>query len=279
MTKHQIGFLRFLTVSIFFGRAWQHLFWDIPLRELLWDEEIMARPIQWLLGMDWAAYSSSLTINSWIQSFIIGWGILYVCCGLAAIFITPQRKWLRHFLIIGSISLCLLASLYWLEKFMKIGQLLEFTIQIATPVFLYLVVIKNQKNLLFFIKIAIALTFLGHGLYALGYYPVPAHFVQMMIDGFRISESTAFLFLKIVGMLDLIIAMSLFVPFLEKGSLIYCIIWGTMTAFARLVAHFDLMIPMESLHLWAYEVVFRLAHGGLPFLAFWMIYKRKLFST
>jgi hypothetical protein len=270
-----ISFLRFLTCCIFLGRAWQHWFWDIPMRELLWDEHLMTTPVKVLLGIDWETYISSMTVNAWMESMVSTVGFFYLGCSVAAIFVNKNRKWLGRLLIIGAVGLFLLAGLYWVEKFMKIGQWIEYSLQITTPVFLYYTIFKPQKDLTLWMKIAIALTFIGHGLYALGYYPVPAHFVQMMIDGFGINEASSMTFLKIVGIVDLIVAIGIFIPFLEKPSLIYCVVWGTMTAFARIIAHFDFDVPLLSLHQWLYEVLFRLVHGGIPLWVLWQSLTKK----
>lgn len=271
-----MNFLRFLTCCIFLGRAWQHWFWDIPMRELLWDERLMAAPVKALLGMDWGTYISSMTVNAWMEGVVSAVGFFYLACAAAAIFVTQHRKWLGKLLIIGAFGLFLLGGLYWVEKFMRIGQWIEYSLQIATPVFLYYAIFQPQRNLIIWMKIAIALTFIGHGLYALGYYPVPAHFVQMMIDGFGIDEAASMTFLKIVGILDLIVAVGIFIPYLQTPSLIYCVIWGTMTAFARIIAHFDFDIPLLSLHQWFYEVLFRLVHGGIPLWVLWQQQKSSI---
>ena len=266
MKEQQILLLRWLTFSVFIGRAWQHLFWDIPLRELLWDEAKMTGFVNHVLGMNWGTYISSMTVNAWIEGISVGFGVFYLLSAIAALVAQPKRKWTAVLIIIGIVSLCFLAFLNWLEKFMSIGQLLEFALQIGTPLFLYWTIFKPQKRLVLFIKIAIALTFIGHGLYALGWYPVPVHFVQMLINTFGIEEQVAMTFLKIAGILDLVIAVGIFVPQTSRACLWYCVIWGTMTAFARLVANFDGYIPLESLHRWWFEVVFRLVHGGIPLL-------------
>jgi len=275
MKANHLNFLKFLTCCIFLGRAWQHWFWDIPIRALLWNEELMAKPVKVLLGMDWEIYISNISVNNWMEGIVSVVGFFYLGTAIAAIFVKPNRKWLGRILIIGAAGLFVLGGLYWLEKFMRIGQWMEYSLQIATPIFLYIAIFKPQWKLLFLMKIAIALTFIGHGLYALGYYPIPAHFVQMTIDGFGIGENEAITFLQIVGILDLIIAIGIFVPYLKKPSLIYAIVWGTMTAFARLVANFDINMPVQSLHEWLYEVLFRLAHGGIPLILLLSIMLKK----
>ena len=265
-----IFFLKFLTISVFLGRAWQHIFLDIPLRELLWREEWMSQPVKTVLGMEWEDFISSMVIDEWIVRLTVFAGIFYLLCALASFFLNENRKWLSRIIIVGSISLVLLSLLYWLEKFQSIGQFIEYSLQIGTPIFLIWVILWNTKHLMLAMKIAISLTFIGHGLYALGFYPVPAHFVQMTIDGFGMDETRAVSFLHIIGIIDLIVAILIFIPvkWISQTALLYCIIWGSMTAFARIVGNFDMNIPMESCYQWLHEVIYRLPHGGVPLIVF-----------
>lgn len=268
--KKYIILLKFLTASVFLGRAWQHIFLDIPLRELLWREEWMASPVKTILGMEWEDFISSMIVDAWIVRLTVIVGIFYVLCALAAFFLNKHRKWLGRIIIVGSVGLVFLSLLYWLEKFQSTGQFIEYSLQIGTPIFLVWVILWNTKHLMLAMKIAISLTFIGHGLYALGFYPVPAHFVQMTIDGFGMSETTAISFLYVIGIVDVIVAILIFVPvkWISQTALVYCIIWGSMTAFARIVANFDINIPMESCNQWLHQVVYRLPHGGVPLIVF-----------
>ncbi len=271
MSQQQlINFLKFLTCSVFLGRAWQHIFWDIPLRELLWREEWMAIPVKTILGMEWEDYISSMAVDAWMVRLVVTAGVFYVLCAVTTIFLNKNRPWLRNIIIAGSVGLVFLSLLYWLEKFQNIGQFIEYSLQFGTPIFLVWTVFYAQKHLILAMKVAIALTFIGHGLYALGFYPVPAHFVQMMIDGFGIDETVSMQFLQIVGIIDLIVAVLIFVPnhWVSQTALLYCIIWGSATALARIIANFDAYIPLESFYQWMHEVVYRLPHGGVPLIVF-----------
>lgn len=265
-----IPFLKLLTISVFLGRAWQHIFLDIPLRELLWREEWMAQSVKVILGMEWEGFISSMVVDAWIVKLTIIAGVFYVLCAFLAFFLNEHRKSLGKVIIAGSIALVLLSLLYWLEKFQSVGQFIEYSLQIGTPVFLVWAVLWNTKHLILAMKISISLTFIGHGLYALGFYPVPAHFVQMTIDGFGMDETTAISFLYIIGIVDIIVAVLIFIPikWMSQMALFYCIIWGSMTAFARIICNFDMNIPMESCYQWLHEVIYRLPHGGVPLIVF-----------
>jgi hypothetical protein len=273
-----IHFLKFLTCSVFFGRAWQHIFLDIPLRELMWRERWMTQPVKLLLGMEWEDFSTSMVVDAWLVRITVIAGLFYVCCAIATIFLNEHSRGLGRIILVGSFGLVLLSLLYWLEKFQSLGQFIEYSLQFGTPIFLVWAVFYPKKHLLLAMKIAIAFTFVGHGLYALGFYPVPAPFVQMTIDGFGMDETTAISFLQIIGITDIIVAGLIFIPiqWISQTALLYCIVWGSMTTFARMVANFDINIPIESCYQWLHEVVYRLPHGGVPLVVFLAVQKNRL---
>ena len=90
---------------------------------------------------------------------------------------------------------------------------------------------------------------------------------------FTFNDKEAATLLTVMGILDFVVAIGLFLPFLWKFSIWYCIAWGFATAFARIVTNFDVMMPIESLHQWLYETVYRLPHGGLP-LFLWFVMRK-----
>jgi hypothetical protein len=271
----EILLLKSLTISVLLGRAWQHLFWDVPFRTLLWDEGLMT-PVVRAFGLTWQDYIMNLEI-AYQQEFVMQMiGVFYLLLVVFIFFINPERRWIKWLLWLSSFFLFALSLLYWKENFYRIGQLIEFTIQWSTPIFLIFAIYKTQNTIAFrfWLKIAIALTFVGHGLYAFGYYPVPGNFVQMVLDMFAFNDGEAARLLSIMGILDFVIAISLFLPFLWKFSIWYCIIWGFATALARIVTNFDAMMPVESLHQWLPETIYRLPHGGIP-LVLWFVTKEE----
>ena len=93
----------------------------------------------------------------------------------------------------------------------------------------------------------------------------------MVIHIFGCSESTAISFLYIAGILDFIIAILIFIPKVSKFALWYAIIWGLLTAFARIVANFYIDFPWQSIHQNLYGVLYRLPHGLVPFITLLLI--------
>ncbi|NJN78538.1 MAG: hypothetical protein HC803_09635 [Saprospiraceae bacterium] len=243
----EILILKILTISVLLGRAWQHLFWDVPFRALMWDESLMT-PVVKMFGMSWQDYIMNLEI-AYQQEFVMQViGVFYLILIVFIFFVNAARKWIKPFLWLSSFFLFALSLLYWKENFYRIGQLIEYTIQWTIPIFLIFAIYKTQNTtqFRFWLKIAIALTFIGHGLYAFGYYPVPGKFVQMILDMLALNDGQATMLLKVMGVLDFVVAIGLFLPFFWKISIWYCVLWGFATAFARIVTNFDAMMPMES---------------------------------
>jgi hypothetical protein len=270
----EISLLKIITISVLLGRAWQHLFWDVPFRALLWDESLMTSVVK-MLGMSWQDYITNLEI-AYQQEFVVQMiGVFYLLLIVFIFFIKAEKRWIKWLLWLSSVFLFALSLLYWKENFYRIGQLIEFTLQTTTPIFLIFAIYKTQNTTAFrfWLKVAIAFTFVGHGLYAFGYYPVPGTFVQMVLDMLVLNDGQAATLLKVMGVLDFAVAIGLFLPFVWKFSVWYCIIWGFATAFARIVANFDSFAPIQSLHQWLPETIYRLPHGGIP-LFLWFLMRK-----
>ncbi|MEO0731962.1 MAG: hypothetical protein AAFZ52_03935 [Bacteroidota bacterium] len=125
------------------------------------------------------------------------------------------------------------------------------------------------------LRLLIALTFVGHGLYALGFHPVPAHFILMTQAGLGVGEETARNLLFVVGWLDILAALLLVIPSpkTQKLALYWIIPWAILTTLARLWSYGGL-VPWETLLTqWLPEVIRRLPHVLVP-LALWQMLQR-----
>jgi hypothetical protein len=257
---------------LFVGRAWQHLFWDAPFRTLLWDRQWMEGIILALRGGTWQEYVSSRAADRMIQTVIMGFGVFYSVMAVLTLFVNERIKKVNWLYIIASVSLIILALLYSKEKFFHAGQFIEYTIQFTLPVIFILFATRKiaQSKLRIILKIAIALTFTAHGLYAVGFYPRPGVFVDMVINIFNISEAGAILFLNIAGILDFLISIAIFIPRISKIAILYAVLWGGLTALARTWANYYWNFPLESLHQHLYETLYRLPHMLVPLALFYL---------
>lgn len=273
-----ITVLRFACFFVFFGRAWQHLFWDSPLRTIFWDEALLSGLFETYFQISWHQYVTNGTSDFILQSAIRLMGVIFLFAAFAAIRVSENRKIDQLIIGIGSGLLGLLAFLYYKEKFYHAGQFFEYASQVGAPVFL-LMAIQNKKNLELYLKFAIALTFGCHGLYAIGYYPVPGDFQDMTMNILGVSNSQALFILKVAGVLDLFIVVGLFIPRLVSLSVLYCIGWGIATALARVVSNTTSSNVWWDLHQWAPETIHRLPHGLIPLALFILYQNQKVYSS
>ncbi len=263
--------LRLATFLLFAGRAWQHLFWDAPFRALLWDREVMENLILFFREGTWQDYVTSAAADRFIQSTITGFGMFYA--GMAVLTLLVRSRTLTRLsglYFLASAALAFLAFLYSKEKFYHVGQFFEYTIQFLLPLFFLYAVTGRVKlsRLLLVMKIAVALTFTAHGLYAIGVYPQPGVFTDMFIAILHVSEPVAKQMLYIAGALDFLLAVALFVPRLAKYAALYAIFWGGLTAIARTWVGYYPELPLLSLHQNLYETFIRMPHMLVPLAAF-----------
>ncbi|MEZ4955820.1 MAG: hypothetical protein R2825_19840 [Saprospiraceae bacterium] len=266
-------------VAVFAGRSYQHLFWDAPYREILWDPFYTKWLVEHLTPLTWDTFVTHPKGDIWIQNFVLaqGWG--YAICGLTALFIKKLPAWCRWILVAGALNLVLLALIYMKDKFYHFGQFFEYSLQFSAPLFLYYFTRKNEwsKSLLTWMKVAIALTFICHGLYAIGYYPRPEKFMTMTQNILGLDVFGVNWFLTTAGILDFIVAVLIFVKndHWSLAALWYTVIWGFLTSMARIFGNFYWDFPWESLNQWVYEVVFRFPHFLIPLALISLIKSKK----
>lgn len=264
------GFLwiRISAVSLFLGRSWQHLRWDGPYRTLFWDESIMRPVVEQWGNTSWAEYVTNPVTDLWIQGFTRGVGVCLLVGALAVFFLEYIPKAGRWLIGLGTFLLVILAVTETKSHFGQAGLLLEYTLQWFTPVLILKGMgrTKWESRHLWWAALACSLTFLGHGLYALGWYPRPGYFVQMTLTITGLSEANCIRFLQVAGVLDLMVAVGIFLSAhrIRIFSAAYMVLWGLITAMARLVAHFVPAFWQNSLDQWLHEVLFRLPHGLIP---------------
>jgi hypothetical protein len=275
--------IRICAFSVFIGRAWQHLFWDAPYRALAWNEAWLKGLVESLTHMTWQEYVTSPAVDNAINLTVRLTGGFYLIAAILCLFASGRRKLPGIIWLTGSVLLIILAFLYMKERFFQVGQFLEYALQVGSPVLLYIWVygaggtqkadLKSAfwKKLILFSKILIALTFICHGLYAMGYYPRPGFFVDMTINIFGMSEASAHRFLWWAGLLDMIISVGIFVPPVARVCLLYAVIWGLLTAFARIVSNFYADFPWQSLHQYTFETIYRLPHGLIPLFVLFVV--------
>lgn len=259
--------LKISVVLVFLGRAWQFIFWDAPFRTFFWNESLLKPFVESVIGVRWQTYANSPKLDAFIDNSVFAFGILYLLSAVAVIFYKKIERIARYIIVLGGLGLLVLACLLMSDRFYQFSQFFEYSIQFSIP-FLFVFYHKKfiQKHLILILKLLIAAVFIAHGLYAVGYYPVPGVFLGMVIDILGFTEQGARNFLLIAGILDFAGAILIFVPKVAKYALIYLAIWGFLTSFARLIAGFSFDFFWELIHLNLYQTIYRLPHGILPII-------------
>ncbi|WP_435261070.1 hypothetical protein [Tenacibaculum sp. nBUS_03] len=269
--KPLLSLLKISSFLIFIGRAYQHLFWDAPFRSFFWDQHLLEPIVTTVFGVSWQSYVTNLNTDHAIQFLTRITGVLYSLCAVISLAINEKSKrWMYSVLKLGSVSLILLALLLTKEKFYHLIMFFEHTIQFGVPIaLLYYLKTRNNHQLIFKLKIFIALAFTCHGMYAIGvFYPLPGNFVTMTLNILPVTETSAKNLLFIAGGLDFIIAIAMFIPKTAKIALVYASFWGFITAFARIISGLNYDISISIFHQYFYLVIYRLPHGIVPLIVY-----------
>ncbi len=269
--KPLLSLLKISSFLIFIGRAYQHLFWDAPFRSFFWDQHLLEPIITSIFGISWQSYVTNLNTDHAIQFLTRITGVLYSLCAVISLAINEKSKrWMYSVLKLGSVSLILLALLLTKEKFYHLVMFFEHTIQFGVPIALvYYLKTRDTHQLIFKLKIFIALAFTCHGMYAVGvFYPLPGNFVTMTLNILPVTETSAKNLLFIAGVLDFIIAIGLFIPKVAKVMLLYACFWGFITAFARIISGLSYDVSLSIFHQYLYLAIYRLPHGIIPLMVY-----------
>lgn len=262
-----IFYLKLCTCLIFIGRAYQYIFFDAPFRVFFWDEGLLKPIMESFFDISWHDYATNLKVDYWIGIATKVNGFLFILAALCCFFISKvNRKLLKFPIYIAVFFIVILGFLALKDRFYQFAQFFEYGIQIGVPLALLYTLKANydSQKLIVFLKVVVSITFFAHGLYAIGYYPIPGHFVDMTINSLGVQEDIAIKILYVAGILDLLIAVLIFVPKASKYALLYAFIWGILTALARIVSDYNSDFISHSLHQLGYKVLFRLPNGIIP---------------
>jgi hypothetical protein len=155
---------------------------------------------------------------------------LILASGLGLLFAKGKNRYSTLLLIV----VILIFTVYEVSAVSLVIRLLENSIKFSVPVlFCYAAMSADNRNRI--LKIAIALTFVSHGLLALNVIPTPDSFYFMTQKILHFSKPQASVFLYMVGMLDIVASILIFSADnkIANTAIWYCVIWGGITAMAR----------------------------------------------
>lgn len=258
----RISHLLFIaTLCLFVGRTIQAGIGNPSIAELIGDEGFMSPFISW--GYSWTQYSEELypvLVDACSNALFVAWCIILL--GLA---IPVSRK---PSLVAGAVLALLETMASLAGEYFWYFQAAARTLFALTPGILLLYQ-RGSEQWYTVGKWASALVFTSHGMFAMNILPVPGFYGDMLTVVLGVQEQSAAFILWMAGLLDLLAAASLI--FMKKppsGLLIWMIVWGTMTALARVVTGFEASMPWESISTSVAETFIRVAHGMVP----WALY-------
>lgn len=296
LNRQIIFLLQIACIALFIGRGWQFLAKSTPFFSFFFNGFLMHPIVKYIYGISSTEHLNNPAWYDFYKKLIHFSGVFLLLSSVTAIWVRRlPLLWLKVNLRTCSLLLFFMAFCYFLSRGFQVGQLLEYALQVGTPLLLltWATSVAHKVNaatevagrVVSWMKITLAATFVGHGLYAIGFHPLPGHFVDMMIKGFHINEDTATLLLTVVGWLDIIAAAVLFIPLktnlpdnpphsplpkenivdkLFKIALYYMLIWGFLTTFARLYANFHWSSGWYNLKQWLPEALMRFPHFIIP---------------
>lgn len=266
--------LSLATAGLFLGYAWIGVFFDFPFREVLWNEALMSS-LLFTFGIDWTWWVSAEGINAYMPGIQLFLSILLMLGFIGVIW--SKLPFRRVWVMSSAVIVWLILLLGWPGHNFTIGYLMEIALRAGTPLlWLWQDGARGKSRGFTLAKWIIAATFIGHGLYALNYYPRPGAFVNWTSAGLGLSESASILVLNTVGILDLISAVLLLLPKPSWSlplAMIWLTPWGILTTTARLWSNSAYEEWSYLLLRWTPEVLIRLPHV-LVVVAVYMAWRR-----
>jgi hypothetical protein len=115
---------------------------------------------------------------------------------------------------------------------------------------------QNIDCIIWFLRVAICLTFLGHGVFAMHTHAAWVPY----ITGFGFSEQFAVFIMPYIGYFDVVIALSIIIRPM-RIVLIWCVIWAFLTALARPISGAPIWDFVERASNWTVPLVLLFIYG------------------
>jgi hypothetical protein len=259
-------YIRIILLFVLAGRFYQFAFLEPPFRAFMLNTTFMAPFIEGVLGIEWFDWVTNpkyeQRVNFMLKSIAIILGFTIV---MLALYKNVTAQKIASFLLIPSFLILLVTSFgYYWDKSTQIGQFWEYSLQFGMPLLLLLLIKGKNSMAMYLAKAFCSLTFAAHGLYAVGYHPIPGDFVHMTSRLLSITDEPAKQFLLVAGILDFVFAIGIWIPKIQKPVLLYGALWGFATAIARLAGYYYANVALISLHQGVFELMVRAPHSAIP---------------
>ncbi len=268
-----IWLLRVGTFLCFGGWAWVHFYWEGPYGTLVWHDSTFEMAQNW--GLSWEDFVGTGANDGVVQVWLGRLFWLYLACAVASLVSAESKKlvWLKWIqsalLVLGMGLLSLLAFAKYVKADFELPALVEQGGQVFMPLILVLALVLGVRHwaTIGLAMLALVLTFVGHGSYAMGFWPTPPQFVGMTTLITEWEYEGVIKFLWYVGLVDLIICIGLLTP-MKRLCVGYAFIWGMLTSIARPYSGMSWDLNYWGADQYLHEAIYRAPHFVIPAFLF-----------
>lgn len=262
--------LRLGVFLCFAGWTWVHFYWEGPYGILLWQDSTYEFANS--LGISWEEFVGSGADDGFVQTWVARIGWLYLVCTVFAVTVR-NRSWFQMAALVGGSGLLtILSYAKYVASHRQPPMFIEHGGQMLIPVLLVMALALGVRHRVTVITVLIAFvtTFVGHGCYALGLWPTPSVFHAMISVILDVEYETANTLLRTAGVLDFLVCIGIFVPYLRRPCALYAAAWGLLTAIARPVAGMSFSLNYWGADQFIHEAVLRAPHFLIPLFLFFL---------
>ncbi|TWU42554.1 hypothetical protein [Novipirellula artificiosorum] len=256
--------LRLGAFLCFAGWTWVHFYWEGPYGVLVWQDSTYELATQF--GISWDEFVGSGANDGFVQKWISRIWWLYLACTVLTVTVR-KKSWIQMSgLVLGSGLLTLLCYAKYVGSQRQLPMFVEHGGQMLIPILLVMALALGVRHRITVITaiIALIMTFAGHGSYALGLWPTPGNYYAMTSVILGLDYPTAQAHLRAVGVLDFLICIGIFIPYLRRASALYATVWGFLTSIARPVAGMSWGLNYWGADQFLHEAVLRAPHFLIP---------------
>ena len=262
--------LRLGAFLCFAGWAWVHFYWQAPYGVLLWQNNIFS--LLERIGFTWEEFVGTGAGDGWVQEWSgrVGW--LFLACTILSLTARNGSRFQMIGLLGGSLFLIILSYAKFVKAQYQLPMFVEHGGQMLIPVLLVLALFFGVRHPATFCTaiVAFIMTFAGHGAYAVGFWPTPSTFYAMTSVILNVEYQATQIFLYMVGVMDFVICLGLFLPPIRCASVLYGAAWGFITALARPVAGMSPSLNYWGADQFLHEAILRASHFLIPLYLFFL---------
>lgn len=245
-----------------------HYYWEGPYGVLLWQDSTFQLATRF--GLTWEEFVGSGNGDGLVQTWIAKLWWLYLACTVLTLTVRAKSRIQLSGLVVGSGLLTLLSYANYVSSQKQLPMFIEQGSQMLIPILLVMALAIGVRHrvTVFTAIIAVIMTFSGHGCYAIGFWPTPGNFSAMTTLILGVEYPTAQIFLRTVGILDLLVCIGICIPYLRRSVTLYATVWGFLTAIARPVAGMSWGLNYWGADQYLHEAIFRAPHFLIPLYLF-----------